>query len=48
LTERRTGGESRYVLRRRSEAHSGHRTGWGGPLLRGNHPKGRMGPARVE
>ena len=42
LTDRRTGGESGYVLCRRSDAHGrGRRCGWGGPLLRGDEPKGR-------
>jgi len=42
LTDWRTGGESRYLLRRRRDAHSrSRRCGWGGPLLRQNEPKGR-------
>ena len=42
LTDRRSGGESGYVLCRRSDAHGrGRRCGWGGPLLRGDEPKGR-------
>jgi hypothetical protein len=42
LTDRRTRGERRFVVCRRSDAHSrGRRCGWGGPLLRGDEPKGR-------
>jgi hypothetical protein len=42
LTDWRTGGESRYLLRHRSDVHSRSRCcGWGGPLLRQNEPQGR-------
>jgi hypothetical protein len=42
LTDWRTGGESRYLLRRRRDAHSrSRRCGWSAPLLRQNEPQGR-------
>ena len=42
LTDWRTGGESRYLLRRRRDAHSrSRRCGWGAPLLRQNEPQCR-------
>ena len=42
LTDWRTGGESRYLLRHRRDAHSrSRRCGWSAPLLRQNEPQGR-------